>query len=372
MFTLEELQYKITPRRKDNGWQIVVNYKDPFTNKWRPTSKQGFKTKGAAQRYGDVLLDNLKQRLRQELADAGKPSCKYEDMTFKEFSALYIKSEKTQFTVGTRRTYTNAIQKLPSLLEKRINEITSDDLRQAFNACLPLYQPSTINLAMEKVEQIFKGAVALHVIAENPMDAIEHIPDRRDTKVKALETAEFKRLLEYMEEADYTFYVICALAGYTGLRWGEIAGLCWDRINFEKRTLRVDRQWGEITDDGLYGFKAPKSKNSYRTIPYPEALQKILMVYQKQWPRNTYNRLFGYLDQSVNVNREIKKVFPDKSIHKLRHTYGTYLTSTNKFSIQEIAALMGDSVQTVLKTYFHVTDDMRHKAQDKMDDIFNF
>ena len=64
---LDALQYKITPRKKDGNWQIIVKYKHPVTNEWKSKSKQGFPTKGAANRYGDVLLGEIKASLKKRV-----------------------------------------------------------------------------------------------------------------------------------------------------------------------------------------------------------------------------------------------------------------------------------------------------------------
>lgn len=40
------LEYNITYRQKDKGWQFIISYK--LDNKWKQKSKQGFRTKSDA------------------------------------------------------------------------------------------------------------------------------------------------------------------------------------------------------------------------------------------------------------------------------------------------------------------------------------
>ncbi|MDU7714688.1 MAG: Arm DNA-binding domain-containing protein, partial [Clostridium butyricum] len=41
------MEYNVTYRQKDKGWQFIISYKD-YNGKWRQKSKQGFKTKKEA------------------------------------------------------------------------------------------------------------------------------------------------------------------------------------------------------------------------------------------------------------------------------------------------------------------------------------
>lgn len=369
---LPDLQYKIIERKKDNAWQVIIKYKHPVTEKWKSVAKQGFTTKPMAQRYADVLLNELKKKLHNEIYTSGEPVANMKEVTLEEFTKIYVTTDLADLSVGTHRTYYNAVTKCPNLLKVMMKDINHADLQKAIKNMQPTYKPSTINLAIDKLHVLFRGAMKYKIIYADPMTDIKHIKDRRKSVVKALTIDELKLLLEFMKNSsEYYYYVICAFAGYAGLRWGEIVGLTWDRINNYHRSLTIDRQWGEV-QDGIYGFKPPKSDNGYRTVPYAKSLQDIINEYREVWEENDSGRLFIYYDASSGLNHEIKKVFPDKSIHKLRHTYATYLTSTHKFEIQEIAALMGDSVETVMKTYFHVTDDIRKAAKKNIDTIFDF
>ena len=52
-----------------------------------------------------------------------------------------------------------------------------------------------------------------------------------------------------------------------------------------------------------------------------------------------------------------------------RHTYATTLLGNN-VDIQTVASLLGDNINTVIKTYIHYSDEMRKNAADNVANIF--
>ena len=54
------MQYNITYREKDGGWQYIISYKTGSIKRWMQKSKQGFKTKRDAKRAADEALEKLK------------------------------------------------------------------------------------------------------------------------------------------------------------------------------------------------------------------------------------------------------------------------------------------------------------------------
>ena len=163
-------------------------------------------------------------------------------------------------------------------------------------------------------------------------------------------------------------YTMCAIAGYAGLRFGEIAGLTAADINLKSRILHVSKQYGLVSKN-IYTFKPVKSNNGFRDVPIPPALVKILSYYlQSEIYHLDDGRIFKICESSY-VNSRIKKYNKACSIHQLRHTYATLLLG-NGVDVKTVAALLGDTVNTAIKTYIHYNDDMRRQAADKVANIF--
>ena len=72
----------------------------------------------------------------------------------------------------------------------------------------------------------------------------------------------------------------------TGLRVGELGGLMWNDIDFEKKCIRIERSLSCQYEKGVktQRITTPKTYNSYRTIPFmgeAEEMFKAQLVKQK-------------------------------------------------------------------------------------------
>lgn len=74
-----------------------------------------------------------------------------------------------------------------------------------------------------------------------------------------------------------------ALAGGTGLRWGECAGLRWDAVDLATRILRVVRVAvevsGHVTDKPYL-----KSRAGRRVVPIRAFVVELLTEHQRRYP----------------------------------------------------------------------------------------
>lgn len=257
------------------------------------------------------------------------------------------------------------------------------------------YSPETIKGYRRILRTLFNEAVRYEWITKNPVCATKIGATKGNDTMRAVEEKEvfsFKETQDFLQALDGVFdefihrVVPIKLMLLCGLRIGEICGLRWTDIDFEKRTVNIIRSRLVSREKGIYE-KDPKSKTSKRTVPIPAPLIEDLKKYYKWFEIADINfkkKLDQYYIASTIYrtpiyptsmrnwlcNFEEKNGFKHISCHGLRHTYCSILLSQN-VPIQTVSRYMGHSDSTVtLQVYAHFIPDTQEKVIDALDKLF--
>ena len=184
-------------------------------------------------------------------------------------------------------------------------------------------------------------------------------------------------LLESIYRQMDKFMAEVLLCLYTGLRLGELCALRWEDIDFEGKTLTVNRTVQRIAVPGhmtktILLETPPKSESSKRTIPLTPELLQILSQFKG---KNPY--VFGGekpLDPRTMQYR-FKKILKEAGIesrtfHTLRHTFATNCVE-NGTDVKALSELLGHSdVKITLNRYVHPTMDSKRKQIGALSDFY--
>ena len=360
------MQYNITYRKKDGGWQYIISFKE--NGKWKQRSKQGFRTRGMAKVAADKRLEELKEGWKNK----AKVPKEYEKITLNEFAEMFLSDEKIHKEKNSLIIYKNTFKKFSSLGDKLLSEIRPRDIQKCIDNMIENgYKTTTVKLYTSKLSTTFNRAINFYeLITENPIKNIRYPEEKKeDNKKRALTKAEFYSLLNHIDNPQS--YIATFIAGACGLRVGEIMGLTWDNVDLKNNILTVNKQWKRLKD-GKVGMGALKTKNSNRVVPIPPKLSAALKKYRKDNPTDIQNRVIIYKSLSSlsgDTARKYKKAGYDISIHDLRHSYATALIA-NGVDFKTTAKLLGHDVEQTIKTYSHVTDEMLNKATSTVNSIF--
>lgn len=352
-------KFNTTIRKKDNGWQVIVSYKTT-AGKWKQKSKQGFDQKWQAKNYANDIIESLKN---EPILNTD-----YKGITLSEFADLYTSDNKSRLTYNTIQAVNSAIKFIGDIANQPIKDITALQLSQKLSNSKA--SPATKILYWSMLKAIFSYAIDPYkIIGDNPIINIKIKKRKSKKELRVYTAAEIDFLLSNLKTQYPTFYVQCAIGVYGGLRYGEVLGLSWIDIDLENNTLNVRRQLSQY-EKNKYKLQETKTANSIRTIPIPPILHTILSVYKPLAPANDMQLLFVQnTSKTTFVNNAINRYIKNKSFHDLRHTYATKLIS-NGVNVKTVAALLGDTVQTVINNYIHYTEEMRQQAAEEVTRIF--
>lgn len=172
-----------------------------------------------------------------------------------------------------------------------------------------------------------------------------------------------------------------------GLRRGELAGLEWQDIDYENKTMTIQRSVQDIVGFGLI-TKDPKTENSKRTISIPDKLITYLKEYQVWWNNQKHylgdrwkdtDRLFCTEDGKtispglfrVWLQKTLAKAdLPKVSLHSLRHTNIT-LQLIAGVDMKTVSARAGHSkASTTSDFYSHFIKNSDIHASEIINKIF--
>lgn len=356
------MDYNITWRKKDKGWQVIISYK--INGKWKQKSKQGFKSQKEGKPYADKMIKELEATVKNNInVSDGKK-------TFKEITDMYIDHITLYKEYYTVKSYKNCFSKFKLLNDKKIKDIQKYDIQNIIDSFIREgLKHSTIETYVRRLNYFFKYVRDdLNLIIELPTANIKIPKDKENINKKALTKNELTELLKNLKSSK--FYIVAFIAANTGLRLGEVLGLTWNDLDEINLTLNINKQWKVSKDTKKSSFGSLKSKNSYRVVPISKNLIKELKNYKKNNPTDIHNRIAPFNNASIDkyLNPKLREL-AGISMHELRHTYATTLIS-NGVDFKTTARILGHDVEQTMRTYSHVNNDMMKKASDTISKIF--
>lgn len=290
----------------------------------------------------------------------------------------------------------------PNIGDISLANLNGDDLQEFYNY---LYRNGRLTgrggLSSKTVENIhlvisscINFALKRGELLRNPLSTVKL---RRESK-KEIEVFTREEQEKIIAECQNHYYgMAIKFDFYTGLRAGELLGLTWDCINFDKNTVRINKQVQRNKNFSKYaesktilGFVYnTKTETSNRVIKVLPRLINDLSEYKlqqdffkKKLGQDYYRKLNlvfprqdGYftdtgtfLDAFSRIQRKLE--IPHRNVHAMRHTFATRALESGMKPIVVSRLLGHASIQITMDIYGHVIPDFAEQELEKMEEIY--
>lgn len=195
--------------------------------------------------------------------------------TFAEFAEIWLSEKNVEWRDSHRAAVINVLEAyaLPFFGDKKLNDITKAEVLQ-FRSTLakePLrkdspLKASTINKTMTPIRMIMNEAAERYEF-NSPFRGVKSLKIQR-TDIKPFSLEEANKFIAHVRKDYQAYYTV---RFFTGMRTGEIDGLRWKYIDFEKRQILIRET---VVDTKMTYTKTDGSQREiYMSQPVYEALK---------------------------------------------------------------------------------------------------
>ncbi|MED1742109.1 tyrosine-type recombinase/integrase [Bacillus swezeyi] len=345
-------------------------------------------------RKGIPTMAKAKELLKQVMVEVEKEKNSRSPIkgTFGSFIEHWFESKKVRLRSSTIVNYREQLDYniLPYLGTFEIKDITEEVLQHYINRLHNERKlaPATIRTSFGIVAEVLKKASRKGAFDLAILDDVNLPPENRISKV--WNESNVQAFLDARNRiVSLTRYFIgMVLSVITGMRMGEVLGLRWSDIDFEKGYLTIRQTLAKVDDEGNYGL-VPEVKTAagFRTVHLPKFFIEYLIEHKKMVQREKEILGEDYIDYDLvvctkhgkwvhpnNYRRAFTRLIAQLELPKippknLRHTHATYLISIG-ISPKIVQERLGHAhIKTTLGTYSHVLPSMQAELVGKLDDL---
>lgn len=388
-------------------------------------SKSGFRTKKEAEDAG-----------AKALAEYNNAGLKFEpsDMSYADYLDYWFDNYvKVSCKYNTQMAYNQIIEQhlKPALGMYKLRSLTPVLIQEYVNKkfVTGLKKTTVTNIMSVLSGSLRYAVVPAQLLTSSPAEYVKYPKkktNKKETNRIILSIDDFNKMLDRFEKGNPFRYALL-IGFHTGLRIGEVYGLTWDDIDFDERTLDVNKQAykrnygvdvrqvmkqkGKREEKSAWYFGDTKTLSSTRKIKIGDTLIKELREYKAIQAQNEllygeyYTQIFMKKEKDekgkdiyrlIEVEKSVPVGLPQANLimrkengqysssdsfkyaarvihydlgiafnfHSLRHTHATTLIEGG-VSPKAVQARLGhENIETTLQTYVHNTEAMEQTAVD--------
>jgi integrase len=291
---------------------------------------------------------------------------------FEEYASAWLDSTK-HLRPGTRANVESRLRRhiLPAFCEYPIGAIQPAAVRSWVAELVDSgLSSSSVNATYRTFARIMALAEVDGLIARSPCIGVALAKETSHQEVHFLDAAEVARLAGATDER---YRALIFAAAYTGLRWGELAAVRVERVNFLRGTVSVVEALTEVNGHIRIG---PTKTGAHRTVSLPRFLVEMLSEQVRLYPsptgllftsaegtplrRNFYRRHFKPAVVAAGLPDGLR-------FHDLRHTCAAMLIAQGAHP-KEIQERLGHStIRLTFDRYGHLFPSLDDRLRDGLE-----
>ena len=358
---------------KNGRYYAVLNYRNAGGQRKTKWISLGLPEKGNKRKAEAELA-----RLRAEFEPPKEAGDLSSDMLFADYLLEWLEIAKGRLAVATYSSYAAMIKKPvgPYFRQRNLTlrELEARHLQMFYSEMLRKVKPNTVIHYHAIIHSALKYAVKTDMLVQNVADKVDR-PKKNSFQPVFLSAEEMQKMFEALRGTKLELPVL--VAAFYGFRRGEVLGLKWDAIDFERGTISVIRTVTTITLDGKQTEieqQSAKTKTSLRTLPLIGSFREYFLQVKeaqelnKQVCGNCYNHEydgFVFVDELGERMRAnyLTSAFPKfledhglrrMRFHDLRHSCASLLLA-NGVPLKHIQEWLGHSdFTTTANIYAHL------------------
>ena len=358
---------------KNGRYYAVLNYRNAGGQRKTKWIALGLPEKGNKRKAEAELA-----RLRAEFEPPKEVGDLSSDMLFADYLLEWLEIAKGRLAVATYSSYAAMIKKPvgPYFRQRNLTlrELEARHLQMFYSEMLRKVKPNTVIHYHAIIHSALKYAVKTDMLVQNVADKVDR-PKKNSFQPVFLSAEEMQKMFEALRGTKLELPVL--VAAFYGFRRGEVLGLKWDAIDFERGTISVIRTVTTITLDGKQTEieqQSAKTKSSLRTLPLIGSFREYFLQVKeaqemnKQVCGNCYNYEydgFVFVDELGERMRAnyLTSAFPKfledhglrrMRFHDLRHSCASLLLA-NGVPLKHIQEWLGHSdFTTTANIYAHL------------------
>lgn len=332
-------------------------------------------------------------RIRSEFVPPQEVGELASDMPFADYLLEWLEIVKVRVKATTFSSYEQMLKSViePYFRKKAVTlqGLEARHIQQFYSEKLKTVKPNSVIHYHAVIHQALKYAMKTDLVTQNVAMKVDR-PKKNDYQPVFLDAEELQHLFEVVKGTKLELPVL--VAAFYGLRRGEVCGLKWDAIDFERDTITIKHIVTNAKIDGkceIVCADRAKTKSSLRSLPLVSNIREKLLALREQQKENRrvcgncYSKKYdgyvfvdamGNIFNPRSVTANFSKLLEQNGLrhirfHDLRHSCASLLLA-NDVPLKQIQEWLGHSdIGTTANIYSHLDYKSKITSANVMDNL---